>query len=1097
MRRGAHLALADRLALWLLLVALVVAASVAGVISASMEMSYESRFLNSFNGLADKKVDQVNDYFHERYLDIQLLSQNPVILTGMVEFDRVHREDGLDSAPYSQLEESYFLAGKTLLAETEYENLLLIEPGGTVVFSVTNRSALGKNLFRDQPIPHGLAWVAEYALAQMGTVNSYVNYPQDGRQGSAFMATPLVHDDRLLGLIAVQLNTRAIERLIYDTTGMPGKSAIQMLNDLGSGLDHGDPLLAPQHLHDALAGVTGFGRVGGDTPVYAAWRYMPHLNWGLSVEVSVEDALADLRTAQQRALWVVLLIATAIVLLATLLARPMVDALSQITRGSRILARGGTAQLIEVDRTDEIGELVRSFNTMLQQLQASRAQLVEHQATLEERVKSRTVALEAIKDDLLRSQRAMNVAQRIARFGSWEWHIQTGDLTWSDEVYRIFGHEPGAFPPDYDRFIAFIHPEDQELVQKSVSDCLESKKPYYVEHRLQREDGTIGYVLEQGEAVFDHTGAALRMTGTVQDITQQVLAKRRIENNQKLLEKQAEELRDLADLHAEARARAEALAKAKSEFLANMSHEIRTPMNAIIGLSHLALEAGLEGKPGDYIRKINSSAKGLLGILNDVLDFSKVEAGKLQLEGIRFDLAQVLRNLDTLVGIGARTKGLDFTVRVAPGVPRFLNGDPLRVSQILVNLAGNAVKFTAKGRVNIDISPAPTPPVEESAVNTVMLCFSVRDTGIGISDTQQAGLFQPFSQADGSTSRQFGGTGLGLVISKGLVDLMGGSIEVESTPNKGTTFSVTLPLVVADEAPLLEQADLEGTEADAAGVSQRAEGSLEGLRVLLVEDNDINQEIATEILERAGGFVALAEDGLKALSTLAGDASRFDLVLMDLQMPVIDGFEATRKIREWASAQELPIIAMTANAFAEDRERCLAVGMQDHLAKPVDPNLLIDTVLRWGRREVEPPESKQAFTAAPGGAGSQSPSSTPSQGLPDTLPGVDLADARRRFADNETFLVKMLKKFSHRHDDTAQLLKELGASGEFEEAAFLAHTIKGAAGNLGAHRVYPLAEVLEQASGAADGAAFDQAINEFSDAMAEVLASIKTLPDNP
>ena len=379
---------------------------------------------------------------------------------------------------------------------------------------------------------------------------------------------------------------------------------------------------------------------------------------------------------------------------------------------------------------------------------------------------------------------------------------------------------------------------------------------------------------------------------------------------------------------ARAKEAAESANRAKSEFLANMSHEIRTPMNAIIGMSHLALRTGPEPRLQDYLGKIETSARSLLRIINDVLDLSKIEAGKLGLEHIPFNLHEVLDQVHTLASIRATEKGLDFLCRIAPGTDERRIGDPLRLNQILLNLASNAVKFTERGRVVVELRTWH----REDGDPRWLEC-AVSDTGIGMGPAEQAQLFEAFSQADTSTTRRYGGTGLGLSITRRLVELMGGEIRCESVPGQGSTFTVRLPLALPnpDQFGALATDAQTGLDRRGAARSLRS-GSLEGVRVLVVEDNPLNQQVVQELMQDVGAQVTVAGDGAQALQSVG--TREFDLVLMDLQMPVMDGIAATRELR--ARGFRMPILAMTASAMAEDRERCIDAGMNDYIPKPLD-----------------------------------------------------------------------------------------------------------------------------------------------------------------
>ncbi|MDL5034543.1 PAS domain-containing protein [Pelomonas sp. APW6] len=504
----------------------------------------------------------------------------------------------------------------------------------------------------------------------------------------------------------------------------------------------------------------------------------------------------------------------------------------------------------------------------------------------------------------------------------------------SAALQRICGLSPEVAMADPDAMMARVHPEDRQRMVQSFEQSARHLQAWSLDYRLvHRDTGAVVWV--HGEARTQQTPeGGIEWNGYLADVTEARAV--------------SEELRRAKD-------GAEAANRAKSDFLANMSHEIRTPMNGIIGMTELALDGVLDAQQREYLSIVRSSADALLRVINDILDFSKIEAGKLQIEHIPFALEPLVQDVLKPLAVRAADKGLVLRCETAPGLPARVLGDAGRLRQVLLNLLGNAVKFTEQGSVTLSLRPGRAGEVT----------FTIADTGIGIPAEKLGTIFEAFSQEDSSITRRYGGTGLGLTISARLVDAMQGRIWVESAPGEGSRFHVALPLMAEglDELPAEGLPPGDGSELEPApgGVS---------LRVLLVEDHPVNQRLATQLLQRWGHRVTLADNGERALALLAD--TRFDLILMDMMMPVLDGLEATRRYRATEQGPRTPIVAMTAKAMQGDRERCMAAGMDDYLSKPLDLRAFQRLVHRYasaGTPSAEAAAQEPPFDLAQGLAG--------------------------------------------------------------------------------------------------------------------------------
>jgi len=782
----------------------------------------------------------------------------------------------------------------------------------------------------------------------------------------------------------------------------------------------------------------------------------------------------------------------------------------------------------------------------------------------------------------------LNLAMQGGGLGYWESDVSTRTLTVNQRWAGMLGFTLEDIEDAFAAFRKCLHPDDRERVLRADDDLRAGRiAEYSIEYRAILDGGETRWLSGNGSVIErDGGGNPKIVAGTVMDVT----ARRQV---QEAIEK--------------ARQAAENANKAKSDFLANMSHEIRTPMNAIIGFSDLALKTDLTPRQKDYVSKIHNAGVSLLGLINDILDFSKIEADRLEIEHVDFSLEEVLETVTSVASQNACAKGLELLLNIAADIPLDLVGDPHRLGQVLVNLVGNSLKFTEEGEVELRAT------LNERTGEKVKLRFSVRDTGIGMTAEQCAKLFQPFTQADSSTTRKYGGTGLGLSIVRRLVEMMSGQIWAESEPGKGTTFTFTawfdlstnkkqivqsLPamlegmhVLVADDNAVAREvmrnvlqslrfrvdvvgsgeeavasvtaADshdpfglvlmdwkmpgIDGIEATRRLTKERAlehapavlvlsasgggEGErtrameagaanflvkpvtasslfdaivrtfapallpekaetptrtaemrvLEGVRVLLAEDNEINQQIALELLTGAGVDVVVAENGFEAVEKLTRGNDRFDVVLMDIQMPEMDGYAATRRIRADARFADVPIIAMTAHVLEQERQKAMDAGMNDHISKPIDPQAMFEMLRRYVRTSRPRPQSGVSTAA-----------SWERVEVP-KIPGIDLEGALRRVAGNSGLYLDLLRRYIEGQQDAAEKIREALRSRDVHRAERIAHTAKGVSGNIGAAEVQAVAGELEASIGKADAESrTEEILKRFACALEATVSRIRS-----
>jgi len=765
-------------------------------------------------------------------------------------------------------------------------------------------------------------------------------------------------------VLAIQLNSNDYYHLARNYTGLKQTGELVIGKRLGEQLMVIAPLRyqpeaafelrydmhsgRAEALQNSLSGKEGSGLAVdySGQEVLAAWRYIPELQWGMVAKIDTQEAFAAANRLKKTLIIAGLLVASLATIVGLVLARRLSSSLLMLVAATRELAAGNLHNPIHFSSSDEVGQLVNAFNDMLSQRQQYELALLE----------SRDQALRdaSIKASLLTERQQADEALRQAERQQREVLNNTSSMIYIKDLEGRYlfinrkceekmqlGHVQIVGKSDRD--LALVGDPDGFL--ENDAKVIAAGKSMEFEETATGRKGEETY-LSHKFPLRNSLGDIYAVCGVSTDITERIEHERELEHYKNKLEEQVSErtaalqesIVDLTDAQGElirARQTAVDASRLKSEFLAHMSHEIRTPMNGVIGMADLLMELEVDEEKYEYASIIKQSGTTLLGIINDILDISKIEAGKLRIEKTNFSLFDLIGDINSFFGVELSKKSICYTSELDEKIPPIICSDATRIRQILINILGNAIKFTGAGGTILIRVECSEITLNTAGEDILTLRFSVRDSGIGIPKDQRAGIFEAFSQADNFAKNEIVGTGLGLKICQRLCQLLGGTIELESREGKGTIFSFSIDVTVVAEST---------SPASPARVARKLPPRQ--LAILLVEDNVVNQKIALAILRQLGFSAVVADNGRKAVDLLA--EKRFDLVFMDCQMPVMDGYQATRLLRAQANLNDLPIVAMTASATVEERLLCQQVGMSDFIAKPIDIETVKCALIKWG-----------------------------------------------------------------------------------------------------------------------------------------------------